>query len=56
MEGKAVVRITRINVQVLKMQTIIYRMDKPQGPSAEHRELYSVNHNGKKYEKEYVYV
>ena len=28
-----------------QMQTIIYRMDKQQGPSVQHRELYSVSYD-----------
>ena len=42
-----------------QMQTIIYRMDKQQCPTVQHRELYSIsynNHNRKEYEKEYVYI
>ena len=41
------------------MQTIIFRMDKQQGPTVLHRELYSIyviNHNGKEYEKECIYM
>ena len=38
-----------------QMPTLIYRMDKQQGPTVEHRELYPVrNHNAKEYEKEYI--
>ena len=36
------------------MQTGIHRMNKQQGPTVEHRGLYSIscdNHNGKEYEK-----
>ena len=32
------------------MQTIVYRMDKQQGPTVEHTELYQypvINHNGR---------
>ena len=32
----------RLGVWNQQMQTIIYRMDKQQGPTVEHRELYSV--------------
>ena len=39
-----------------QMQTIIYRMDKQQGPTVQHRELYSTISCGKEYENEYVYV
>ena len=42
-----------------QMQAIIYRMDKQQGPTAQHWELYSIyviNHNGKEYEKECIYI
>ena len=42
-----------------QLQTIIYRIDKQQGPTVQHRELYSIsliNHNGKEYEKEYMYI
>ena len=28
-----------------QMQTIIYRMDKQQGPTVQHRELYSMSYN-----------
>ena len=42
------------------MQTIIYRMDKLQGPTVQHRELYIqypvINHNWKEDEKEYIYI
>ena len=39
------------------MRTDIYRMDK-QGLTVWHRELYSIsiNHSGKEYEKEYIYI
>ena len=40
-------------------QTIIYRMDKKQDHTVQHRNYiqYSVtNHNGKKHEKEYIYT
>ena len=40
------------------MQTSIYRMNKQQGPTVLHRELYIqypvIHHNGKEYEKEYI--
>ena len=39
------------------MRTIMYRMDKEQAPTAQHRELYSIsseNHDGKEHEKEYI--
>ena len=42
------------------MQTIIYRLDKQQGLTLQHRKLYIqypvLNHNGKEYEKEYIYI
>ena len=41
------------------MQTIIYRIDKQQGPTVEHRELFQypvINHNEKEHEKEYIYI
>ena len=34
-------------------------MDKQQGPSVQHRELFQypvINHTGKEYEKEYIYT
>ena len=40
----------------------MYRMDKQQGPTVQHRELYSIpyeNHNGKEYKKRmciYIYI
>ena len=37
-----------------QMQTITQRMDTQQGPTAEHRELYSIS--GKEYEKECIYM
>ena len=40
-----------------QMQTVTYRMDKEQGPTALHRELYSMsseNHDRKEHEKEYT--
>ena len=39
------------------MQAIIYRTDKEQGLTVQHRELYSIScdkHNGKEYEKECI--
>ena len=43
-----------------QIQTITYRMDKQQGPTVQHRELYIqypvINGNGKEYKKEYIYV
>ena len=42
-----------------QMQTIVYRMDKQQGPIVWYRELYSIScdkPNGKEYEKECMYV
>ena len=41
------------------MQTIIYRMDKQQGPTVLHRHYSQypvVNNNGKEHEKEYTYI
>ena len=41
------------------MQTIIYRMGEQQDLTVQHRELYKhpvINHNGKEYEKECVYI
>ena len=38
---------------------VIYKMDKQQGPTLQHRELYSIscdNHNGKEYEEVCVCV
>ena len=40
-----------------QMQTITYRMDKQQGPTVQHRELYSISsdkHNGKEHKKECI--
>ena len=40
------------------LQTNIYKIDKQQGPTIEHRELYSISCNkqyGKEYEKEYIF-
>ena len=42
-----------------QMQTIIYRMDKKQGPIIQHREYIQypvISHNGKEYEKECIYI
>ena len=38
-----------------QIQTTIYKMDKQQGPTVQHRELYSVSYN-KPYGKEYEYI
>ena len=41
------------------MQMIIYKMDKQEGPTLQHRELYSIscdNHNGKEYEEIYIHT
>ena len=41
------------------MQTVTSRTDTQQGPSIQHRDLYSIScdkHNGKEYEKEGVYI
>lgn len=41
------------------MQTGIYRMDKQQSPTVEHRRLYSVvcdKHNGKEYAEECIHM
>ena len=42
------------------MQTIIYRMDKQQGPTVystgDYNQYPVINHNGNEYEKEYIYV
>ena len=35
-----------------QIQTSIYMMDKQQGPTVQHREIYSI---GKEYEREYMY-
>ena len=42
----------------LQMQTIICRIEKQQGPTVPHRDLYSfsVNHNGKEHDKEYACI
>ena len=42
-----------------QMQTSAYRMDKQQGPTVQHRGLYSISvirHNGKEYEKQDIYM
>ena len=42
-----------------QMQTGIYKMDKKQGPTVQHRDYIQypmINHNGKEYEKEYIYM
>ena len=44
-----------------QMQTCIYRMYKQKSPNVQHRGLYSIscdkiNHNGKEYEKAYIYA
>ena len=42
-----------------QMQTIIYRMDKQQGPTVQHRELYSISCDKtqlKEYKKECIYM
>ena len=41
------------------MHTTIYKIGKPQGPTVEHRELYSnivIIYNGKESEKTYIYI
>ena len=41
-----------------QIQTTIYKIDKQQGPTVQHRELHSIscsNLNGKEYEKEYIF-
>ena len=41
------------------MQTIIYRMDKKQGPTystGNYIQYPVINHNGKEYEKEYIHI
>ena len=41
------------------MHTTIYKIGKPQGPTVEHRELYSnivIICNGKESEKPYIYI
>ena len=42
------------------MQATVYKIDKQQGPTVQHRELYSLscekNYNGKEYEKVYICV
>ena len=41
-----------------RCKAIIFRMNKPQGPGVEHRDILQypvINHNGKDYEKEYIY-
>ena len=43
------------------MQTVIYRIDKQQGPTIHYGELHSIrypmiNHHGEEYEKEYIYM
>ena len=41
------------------MHTTIYKIHKPQGPTVEHRELYSnivIIYNGKESEKPYIYM
>ena len=40
-----------------QMQNIIYRMNKQQGLTIQHRELYLiVKHNGKEYERECIHL
>ena len=57
-QGKGGWRREGLGVWDQQMQSSIHRMDKQQGPTVQHRELYShpvINHNGKEYE-EYIYV
>ena len=42
-----------------QMKVSIHRMDKQQGPTVQHRELYSIfcdKPDGKEYVKEYIYI
>ena len=59
-EGRGGVGGDGLGVSDQKMKTIMYRIDKQQGPTRQHRELYSIsciqNHNGKEYEKEYICI
>ena len=47
---------------VQQMYAFIHRMDKQQGPTVQHRELYNciqypgINHNGKEYKKQCIHV
>ena len=50
-----------LGVWYQQMQTCIYRMYKQKSPNVQHRGLYSIpcdkiNHNGKEYEKAYIYA
>ena len=38
------------------METIIYKIDKQQGPTVEHRELYSIPGGKRKKEKKNIYI
>ena len=42
-KGEVGVRRDDLEVWDQQMQTIMYRMDKQQGPTVEHRELYSIS-------------
>ena len=50
----------KLGVWDQQMQTIIYRMDKQQGPTVystgDYNQYPVINHNGNEYEKEYIYV
>ena len=43
----------------INIYTLLYIIDKPQGPTVKHRELYSISvitYNGKESEKEHIYI
>ena len=49
----------KLGVWDQQIQTTIYKIYKHQGPTVQHRELYSIfviNYNGKEYGKESIYV
>ena len=44
-----------LGVWDLQMQTILYKMDKQQGPTVQHRELYLISYNNP-YGKEHIHT
>ena len=50
----------KLGVWNQEIHTTVYKIDKQCGPTVQHRENYIqyliINHNGKEYEKGYIYV
>ena len=49
-------RRDKLGTEDQQTQTTIYKIDKQERPTGQHRELFSISYDGKEYEKIYIYL